>query len=415
MNVLNITWKDLQIFAKDLGRIFMAFLLPLVFIFAYGVAYSQITASGAKLVALPTVNLDPGGAMSETLIDSLNQGRGLEVKLYEEAEARSMVEDGELARVLIIPAGFTAAVESGQQTSLRLVNGSEASDSETEATYTVIDGAAKDLSLETQLLAAFQQMEQMMLGSVAPGAEIVFSADIAIAQAESQFERAKTAPLVSVEQAVPEEILREREEAPGPLEIAVPGFTVLFCFLTAQVTAQSIYDEKKIGTFRRLLASPISRAELLGGKMLPNLIVVLLQIIVIFAVGVWVMPLLGMEKISPGNLPALAVVSVLVALASTTLGVLIAALARTEGQIGGIAALILWVAGALAGAFIPQFLMGDFLNTVGKVTPHYWAINAFTDIIVRGQDLAGVTTQIGVLALFAVLFFVIGAWRFRFD
>jgi ABC-2 type transport system permease protein len=149
--------------------------------------------------------------------------------------------------------------------------------------------------------------------------------------------------------------------------------------------------------------------------MLPNLIVVLLQIIVIFAVGVWVMPLLGMEKISPGNLPALAVVSVLVALASTTLGVLIAALARTEGQIGGIAALILWVAGALAGAFIPQFAMGDFLNTVGKVTPHYWAISALSDIIVRGQNLTGVTTQIGVLALFAVLFFVIGAWRFRFD
>jgi ABC-2 type transport system permease protein len=414
MNVLSITWKDLQIFLKDLGRVFMAFLLPLVFIFAYGLAYSEVTAGGVNLVALPTVNLDAGGEMSEALIESLNRGRGHEVKLYEEAEAMDLVEKGDIARALIIPAGFTTAVEAGQQTSLRLVNGPEASDTDTEATYTVIDGAAKDLSLQTQLVAAFRQMEQMMLAST-QGMEIVFTSDAAVAQAQSQFERSKTAPLVGVEQVVPETILREREAAPGPLEIAVPGFTVLFCFLTAQVTALSIYGEKKIGTFRRLLASPLSRAELLGGKMVPNLIIVLLQIIVIFAVGVWVMPLLGLDKISPGNLPALAVVSIFVALASTTLGVLIAALARTEGQIGGIAAIVLWVAGALGGAFIPQFAMGDFLNTVGQVTPHYWAINGFTDIIVRGQGLAGVTTQIGVLALFAILFFGLGAWRFRFD
>ena len=414
MSILSITWKDILIFMKDLGRVFMTFLLPLVFIFAYGLAYSQITAGGVKAVELPTVNLDPGGEMAGALIESLNRGRGLMVKEYTESEAMDMLDRGDLDRVLIIPAGFTASVEADQQVSLRLVNSAKASDSDTEATYTVIDGVAKDLSLQNQLLAAFEQMERMMLVS-AQDTDVVFDADIAVAQAKSQFERAKTTPLVSVEQGPPKKILEEREEAPGPLEVAVPGFTVLFCFLTAQVTALSIHREKKIGTFRRLLAAPLMKAELLSGKLLPNLIIVLLQIVVIFAIGVWIMPLLGLDKISPGNLPALAIVSVFVALSCTTLGILIAALARTEGQIGGIAALILWVAGALGGAFIPQFAMGDLLNTVGKVTPHYWAINAFTDIIVRGQDLAGVTTQVVVLALFAVVFFAIGAWRFRFD
>jgi ABC-2 type transport system permease protein len=143
--------------------------------------------------------------------------------------------------------------------------------------------------------------------------------------------------------------------------------------------------------------------------------VVLLQAVVIFAVGAWVMPLLGMDKMSPGNLPALAAVSLLVALCSTSLGVLLAALCRTEGQISGLASVVLWVAGAVAGAFVPQFLLGDFLSTIGKITPHYWAISAYSDIIVRGQNLAGVTTQLGVLALFTVAFFAIGVWRFRFD
>jgi ABC-2 type transport system permease protein len=272
---------------------------------------------------------------------------------------------------------------------------------------------AGDLSLQTQLVAAFRQMGQMQ--GTTPEGEQAFNSDAAIAQAESQFERAKTAPLVDVEQKVPDKILAERAEAPNAMEIAVPGFVVLFVFLSAGTTALAIYSEKKLGTFRRLLSAPLRKAELLPGKMLPNVVIVLLQVVVIFAVGAGLMPLLGMDHISLGNVPALAVVSILVALCSTGLGVFIVALARTEGQISGFATVALWIAGAAAGAFIPQFLLGDFLTAVGKLTPHYWAISAYSDVIVRGQDLAGVSTQLGILALFTLAFFVIGLWRFKFD
>jgi ABC-2 type transport system permease protein len=411
MNILNITWKDLLLFAKDLGRLFMTFLLPLVFILAFGFAYSQLSG-GVQLVDLAVVNLDPGGEMSELLIDSLNPSRGVKITLYEQAEADRMLADEELPRALVIPAGFTQAVQTGEKTTLRLVAGPEANESDTDAMYTVIDGVAKDLSLQTQLLAAFRQMDQMV--AAGPQVDVTFSGDLAVNQARSQFDRAMTAPLVGVEEKLPDAILKEREEI-GAMDIAVPGFTVLFVFLTAGTTALAIYSEKKLGTFRRLLAAPLGRFALLTGKMVPNIIIVLLQVIVIFAVGVWLMPLLGMDQISLGNLLALAVVSLLVALASTSLGVFIAALARTEGQISGIAAVVLWVAGAVAGAFIPQFALGDFLTAVGQVTPHYWAISAYTDVMVRSKGLADVGTQLGILALFTVGFFAIGLWRFRFD
>jgi ABC-2 type transport system permease protein len=410
MNILNITWKDLLLFAKDLGRLFTTFLLPLVFILAFGFAYSQLSG-GVKLVELAVVDLD-GGEMSQALIDSLNPSRGVDVTLYEQAETDRKLEEDEIPRALVIPAGFTQAVEAGEKTTLRLVNGPEANESDTDALYTVIDGVAKDLSLQTQLIAAFQQMDQMMAGE--PDADTWFSNDVVVNQARSQFERARMEPLVGVEEKLPDAILAEREEI-GAMDIAVPGFTVLFVFLTAGTTALAIYSEKKLGTFRRLLAAPISRFALLGGKMVPNIIIVLLQVIVIFAVGVWVMPLLGMDKISTGNLLALAVVSLLVALTSTSLGVFIAALARTQGQISGVASIVLWVAGAVAGAFIPQFALGDFLTAIGQFTPHYWAISAYTDVMVRSKGVAEVGTQLGILAVFTVAFFAIGVWRFRFD
>jgi ABC-2 type transport system permease protein len=412
MNILTIAWKDLVLFVKDRGRLFTSLLLPLVFILAFGYAYSNLAMDSTRVITLPVVNLD-GGAMAQSLLDRLNPDRGVEPKLYSEAEAQSLLADQKIDRVLTIPAGFTQAVAAGTPVTLRLVNPPDANESDTVAVASVLDGLAAALSLQKQLVSAFQRMGQMMFG--VPAGQEAFSTDIIVAQAQSQFARAESAPLIDVEQKTPETILAQRAKDPNAMEIAVPGIAVLFLFLSAGATGLAIYSEKKLGTFRRLLSAPLRKAEMLSGKMLAALLVVLLQTVVIFAVGAWIMPLLGMDRIALGNLPALAVVSLLVALCSTSLGVLLAALCRTESQISGMASAVLWVAGAVAGAFIPQFLLGNLLGAIGKVTPHYWAISAFSDVIVRGEGLAGIGPQLGILALFTAAFLAIGVWRFKFD
>ena len=58
----------------------------------------------------------------------------------------------------------------------------------------------------------------------------------------------------------------------------------------AGTTAMSIYSEKKTGTFRRLLAAPLSKAELLSGKMLPGFLIVLIQIVIVFAASIFLLP-----------------------------------------------------------------------------------------------------------------------------
>ncbi len=203
---------------------------------------------------------------------------------------------------------------------------------------------------------------------------------------------------------------------PDAVQLAVPGFTVMFVFLTAQATARSIYDEKKIGSFRRLLAAPMSKASLLAGKMLPNFITGLIQTAVIFAFGTIGMRLMGLTPMTLGNAPlVVALVAVLVALCSSTFGILIAAIARTENQIGGLSSVFLWVMGILGGCFIPLFILENFLGPLPKIVPHYWANRAFNDLLVRGLGLADVTTEMAALLAFTALFFVIGLWRFDFN
>ncbi len=82
---------------------------------------------------------------------------------------------------------------------------------------------------------------------------------------------------------------------------------------------------------------------------------------------------------------------------------------------GGISTLILWVAGLVGGAFIPAFVLGDFLNAIGKVVPHYWALQAYNNLMIRGQGVVDILPELGILLGFTIVFFVIGLLRFKFD
>ena len=415
MKTLSITFKDLEIFFKDRGAVVQLFLLPLLFIVVFSGALAAIGSGGEEdtRILLPVVDLD-GGEAAQTLLDSLDAAGGVRVERYEQAEAQALLDENELARVLTIPASFTADIADNRQVTLRFVNHPDADPEETEAMRLVIEGVAQDMSLESQILASLQQMGAMQAN--APEEFQVFTAERTMAQARSQFDRSRTQPLVAVVQTVPRQPEGEREEMPDAVQLAVPGFTVLFVFLTAQATARSIYDEKRIGSFRRLLAAPMSKASLLAGKMLPNFITGLIQTAVIFAFGIIGMRLLGLTPMTLGEAPlAVVIVAVLIALCSSAFGILIAAIARTENQIGGLSSVFLWVMGILGGCFVPLFILENFLGPLPKIVPHYWANRAFNDLLVRGLGLADVTTEMAALLAFTALFFVIGLWRFDFD
>jgi ABC-2 type transport system permease protein len=347
------------------------------------------------------------------LLQNLNDDRGLETKDYDQAEAAADLGDETIKLALTIPAGFTADVQAGQQTTLRLAYGPGASQSELQAVRLVVDGVAADLSLETQLVSGLSQMGAMM--GDAPAEVRVFTAERIEAQAQEQFERAQTTPLVALSAKFPDKITQGREDFESST-FGVAGFAIMFAFLTAQVTASSIFQEKKEGTFRRLLAAPLNKWELLIGKMLPNFVVAILQMVILVAVSIVLLPLVGQKAPSLGHSPlGLALTTILVALCSTSLGILLGALCRTESQVGGISSVFLWVAGVVGGAFIPNFLLGDFLNAIGKVVPHYWAMQAYNNLMIRGTGVAEILPELGILAVFVAVFFVVGLLRIRFD
>jgi len=413
MNALSVAFKDLQMLLKDRGQIVLLFLVPIGFILAFSAAFAAGQQLEEEVIVVPVVNLDPGSEMSVLLLKNLNADRGLQTEEYDQAQAEADLKDETIKMALTIPAGFSTDVQASTQTTLRLMYGPAASNSEVEAVRLVVDGVASDLSLETQLVDGLSQMGAMM-GDAPPDVQ-AFTAEQIKVQAERQFERSKDTPLVALSAKWPDQITQGRDDF-EPSTFGVAGFAVMFAFLTAQVTASSIFDEKKEGTFRRLLAAPMGRWELLAGKMLPNFFLAILQVVVVVAASMVLLPLIGQEVPSLGNSPlGLILITILVALCSTSLGVLLAALCRTESQVGGVSTLFLWVAGMVGGAFIPAFVLGDFLNAIGKMVPHYWALQAYNDLTIRGLGVADILPELGILAGFTAVFFAIGLLRFRFD
>ena len=408
---LSVARKDIKIFLKERGTLVYLFVIPIVFILAFSSTGLISSDPKEQAITVPVVNLDAGSEASSALLAALDQGGGIECKLYGEARARSLLDKGKINRVLTIPTNYAADLEAGNPVTLQLVNGPDASATKSEAVHRVVEGVTAQLSLETQLISSFSQMANMQAASP----EQVFTSELMVEQARSQIARSRTDPLLGIEQGWPEHLLEEDQQDINPLSLNMPGFAVLFIFLTAYTTAQSIYAEKKVGSFRRLLAAPISKASILAGKMAPNFVTGLAQLIVLFGAAILIFPLLGFDRLSLGNDPlALVLVCLLVLLCSTSLGVLIAAIARTEAQISGLSQVLLWVFG-FAAVLLTGMPSTPTINTVSKAIPHYWANTAFQDLLVRGQGLPDIVPSILALSGFTLAFLAIGLWRFKFE
>jgi ABC-2 type transport system permease protein len=169
-------------------------------------------------------------------------------------------------------------------------------------------------------------------------------------------------------------------------------------------------EEKRLGTLRRLLTMPVTKATILGGKIAGRLTHGVVQMALLILFGVLVM------KVNWGRSPAaLAIIMVAFALACVAFGVLLGTLAKTSSQANWLAISTGMLMAALGGAWWPLEITPKLYQQVVKVLPTTWAMSGFTDVVVRGQGVSSVLPEAGILLAFAAVFFGIGVWRLRYD
>ncbi len=421
MRAFSITLKDLQIFVRDRGAVVMLFLLPFVFILGFSFIGQNVDLGGGDggetektLISLDVVNNDPDGQAAQDFLWALEATSKVEIILGEQEEVDASINDSSTKMALFIPSDFSTSLASDQQTTLIFKLHPAHNQTTVMTVERAISRAMREYLMVEYLNRGLEQMAEMQAAH--PEADETFSEERIHRQVEKQQAESETRPLISVMETTPVTEEDEVVEIPALGQITVVGMTVLFVFLGAQNTAMSLFTEKRIGSFRRLMAAPIGNFTLLTGKMLPAFILGLVQIAVILFTGGYLVSLFGVEPLDLSSDPlGLVLVSLAMALCSTCLGICIAGLVKTESQAGGLSSLALFMAAILAGSLIPLFLFPETLANMARVVPHYWANQAYYGLIFRGLTLMEIWPNIVALLVFSLVFFLVGVWRFRFE
>jgi ABC-2 type transport system permease protein len=415
--ILALTWKDLKVFFKDRGAVVLIFVQPFMFILVMSYALSGIFRTGNRPILILAVNQDKGtqaaavlrqlGEMKSFAVETTWQGQPLT-----QQKAEQLIIKGKRNLALIFPPDFSAVLEQNPAVRERRT---------TKVVFNV------DPTTSSQLVEPIQGTLQGLLertaftAMVPKGVDYVFDTlapQTPTKERENFRARAEGAmsgglmegqtPVATVEQTSPPGM--RVKKLPDVFQQNVPGYTIYGIFWIVSLLAVSVLREKQEGTFRRLLVAPMGRMVMLAGKLMPYYLINIVQIAIMLGVSSLLF------RMNLGHSPAgLVVVSLAAAATATGLGVLVAALGRTEAQIGGLTVLLLLTLSALGGCFVPRFTMPDWLRTVGLITPHAWALDAYQDLLVRGYGLLEVLPKVGTLVAFALVFFTIGVWRFRFE
>jgi ABC-2 type transport system permease protein len=384
----------LREFSSPVTLIFFL-VLPLVFTAAVSAGLSGMGGDEApEEVTIPiyVVNEDQG-TLSDALLDTLGT-----TNLAPEA-AESLPAN---AFALQIPADFSAQILEGEPVTLTLQTrgdrGSPAVEQAVQAAQSRLSGAIDVARIGLEQARAIEDFES-------PEAEAALFRSLL----EDALAAAEDPP------AVPQVVWAGGAELEDPslamatnTEQASAGQIVTWVQITLLGAAEVLVDERMRGTLRRLLVVPATRAGILAGKLVSRLLLGLTQIAILLVGGAL---LFGVDW---GRDPiAVAAVSLAFALATVSLGLLVATFVRTRGQASSVVVGLSMALAAMGGAWFPLEVTPPLYRQLVKALPSTWAMQAYTDLLARGSNLGDVLLEVGVLVGFAVVFIVLGLLRFR--
>lgn len=400
--------KLIQIALRDIRLEFsspMAWLtflvLPIVFTLMFAGQFSNGDSdNGDGNIGLPLLVVDQDqSSLSTELMASLMEASGLNPELTTIDAADAAYLDGALA-VLVIPTGFETTLLAGEpiRLDLRAQPGNTNSIIVSQTVGTVTERFAQPLSIAAQSTA--HQLELGRFDSEEARLNWFFESRRRV-EARLDSNRARisyTQPAAA--SAVGFDV--QSQQALGQLItwVLIPliGVSVLFV------------SERQYGTLRRLLTTPTGKATYIGGVILGQLGKGLVQMLILVLFGAFVVGIRYGR--SPGGL---ALLLFAFGLAAVALGTMLGTFIKSDGQANGLSIMLGMVLALLGGCWFPLEFFPPAAQAVALFVPTRWALVGLTDLVVRGDSIAGILPEAGVLFLFAALFFTIGIWRFRYE
>ncbi len=189
----------------------------------------------------------------------------------------------------------------------------------------------------------------------------------------------------------------------------VPGVMgIIMILICAMMTSIAIVREKETGTMEILLASPVKPIYIILAKMVPYMVLSLINLTSILLLATFVL------GVPPGNLFWLVMLSVLFIILSLSLGLLISTLVDTQAAAMLASAMGLLIPTILlSGIIFPIESMPAILQYLSSIVPARWYISALRRLMIQGVSVQYVLQEFSVLAIMAFVLIAVSLKKFK--
>lgn len=442
--LLILVCKDFALFFRDKTAVALTFLIPVALIYVFGHVFGiHNTDTGPSGIPLAVVNASDNPAAAK-MIDALKAEKSFHIitertlpdqtkRLLTEDDLHQLIRDNQFRFALVIPTDLIAADSFGLR--LRILSNPR-NDIETQTVTGILQkvifsnvpellgqslqSRAKDF-LSPTLLQQFNSRIAVTItdafggdpaeleAALAAGDFTLQNASSILATTDANGASAPAqqdffAEIVKIETL---QIVGRDVKSPAATRV-VGGWAMMFLLFTLSSSATSVFEEKKAGLYQRLLAGPVTRAQILIGKFCWGVLIGLVQLVTLFLAGQ-----LMFDIDILGHLPNLIMMSLAAAAACTSFGMLLAAIAPTPQVASGLATSLILIMSAIGGAWFPISFMPEFIQTIARFTIVYWAMEGFIQVLWAGDSLSQMLPTLGILTGTAAVVMTVAVWRFN--
>lgn len=404
--------KDIQILTRDkVGLIFM-FAMPVILaVVITATQNSTFELVNSNKVPLLLCNKDTGEASKE-LVNAIKKVGMFEVKQVMAEETSKQLADRmhekDALIAVIIPADFSERIGAKAKATAAKALSNFGLETDTVKAGTDIQIEPIQLMYHPVLQASFRQSIQ---GALRSSLQMVQSravlGSLYFTLNETELPDSLENEIINNDVAINEmPVSRDGSTTiPNATQHNIPAWTIFAMFFVVISLGSSVVREKLNGSFIRLKTLPTNYLLALLSKQLTYLFVTLLQAALIFAIGIWIFPSMGLPQLNlPSDVLGLLLVSFICGWCAVSFAICVGVFAQTQEQANGIGAVSVVLMAAIGGLLVPSFAMPESFQQVIKLSPLHWCLQAYYGLFLEGGKLKDILINILPLLTITVLF-----------
>jgi ABC-2 type transport system permease protein len=195
------------------------------------------------------------------------------------------------------------------------------------------------------------------------------------------------------------------------VDYLLPGIIVMGVMVTGIMhTVIGFVSEREKGVYRRLALTPLKRQTIIGGQMLHNYAIIIVQTLLLLVIGVIAFNI----KIT-GNMLLFWLVLTVGAVSFMSIGFALTGLAKTYRSAMPINQIFYFILMFLGGVFFPNNMLPKFLGHIANILPSTHMNDALRAIFYQGAGFGDIWQHLLVLVGWSVVCLVISIRFFRWE